>query len=795
MSDMDVDEVKQQNTYNSLLKNKEKPKDPIIEEPVSKSKRVVFQDKPIILNKVASKTSDGLSTKNDTNESEKNREKKERVRPPTKVVVRRLPPTMTLETFVDHVSPMPEHDYIYFVKADMSLGANSFSRAYINFVNISDLLTFYEQFDNYVFMDNKGNEYPAVVEFAPFQRVPKKRPGRKKDPKAGTLKDDPAYIAFVQSLREKKDANAAKQTSAEHLLALTTENSSKKEVTTPLLEFLKQRRAERQRIRDEKREERRRKELERKRIKEEERRRRKEGDSVLRNPDHDDKDDAGRGSKDRDRDRPQSSLRKREDERQRNRDKDKKDARQMQDNRQRDIKGRGDSGPKSYREDRQKQMDSRMQRKALDEQRKKPGLDRNQGPNKLSDTRRSQEFDRPGHVKDSDSRKKDVEEKKTYGDRHSRDGEPRKGYRDSDMKRSDRNQGYNKDYDRRKNSYSSDRKYSHSYGDSDSRRRSNDYKIHSKPDNKHVKESKTEVSKTVQSQDETEDKKWELLGAKPKNKAAPATTDEKKMEETEEEMEVQEDVKKTEELKDPPGFVLKRRNSVDSSDVKDMSSAKSDGTTEAASDTKPRRRSSLESDVDKRSSNEFDVKPRRQSSLDPEVSVSEAPLDAARKSIQLSKSQEFEKTACSEVVHKRRGSLDSGDHDVDGKSKAEAEKLDRNGSVDSKEGASSLDKDRGDSANRSDENGGGTDADRKRDPRAERRIRNKDRPSIEIYRPGMGRFSMQRKEREKGVGSSTEQDSPSTSPSPTPSGRVSKTTKSNQELRSMTFKRSVSREK
>jgi regulator of nonsense transcripts 3 len=44
-----------------------------------------------------------------------------------------------------------------------------------------------------------GNEYPAVVEFAPFQRLPKKRSGRKKDPKMGTLEQDPVYISFLES--------------------------------------------------------------------------------------------------------------------------------------------------------------------------------------------------------------------------------------------------------------------------------------------------------------------------------------------------------------------------------------------------------------------------------------------------------------------------------------------------------------------------------------------------------------------------------------------------------------------
>lgn len=47
-----------------------------------------------------------------------------------------------------------------------------------------------------------------------------------------------------------------------------------------------------------------------------------------------------------------------------------------------------------------------------------------------------------------------------------------------------------------------------------------------------------------------------------------------------------------------------------------------------------------------------------------------------------------------------------------------------------------------------------------------------DRPSIEIYRPGMGKFSKQRLEKEKALGSSTEVDSPSHSPSPTPKSKL-----------------------
>lgn len=60
---------------------------------------------------------------------------------------------------------------------------------------------------------------------------------------------------------------------------------------------------------------------------------------------------------------------------------------------------------------------------------------------------------------------------------------------------------------------------------------------------------------------------------------------------------------------------------------------------------------------------------------------------------------------------------------------------------------------------------------------------------MEIYRPGMGKFSKQRLEREK----STNDERSSLSQSPTPSQGKSGS-KSGNEVRTMTFKRSVSRD-
>jgi regulator of nonsense transcripts 3 len=56
-----------------------------------------------------------------------------------------------------------------------------------------------------------GNEFPAVVEFAPFQRLPKKRLGRKRDPKVGTLEEDPAYISFLESKAAKPTETGSTQ--------------------------------------------------------------------------------------------------------------------------------------------------------------------------------------------------------------------------------------------------------------------------------------------------------------------------------------------------------------------------------------------------------------------------------------------------------------------------------------------------------------------------------------------------------------------------------------------------------
>ncbi|XP_061437916.1 regulator of nonsense transcripts 3A-like [Lethenteron reissneri] len=73
----------------------------------------------------------------------------------SKVVMRRLPPHLTSEQLLEQISPLPDHDYYYFVPADLSLRPHAFCRAYINFSSSEGVLEFRDRFDGYVFINEK----------------------------------------------------------------------------------------------------------------------------------------------------------------------------------------------------------------------------------------------------------------------------------------------------------------------------------------------------------------------------------------------------------------------------------------------------------------------------------------------------------------------------------------------------------------------------------------------------------------------------------------------------------------
>ncbi|CAJ0968838.1 unnamed protein product [Ranitomeya imitator] len=143
------------------------------------------------------------------------------------VVIRRLPPSLTKEQLEEHLQPLPEHDYFEFFANDTSLFPHMFSRAYINFKSPEDIMLFRDRFDGYVFIDHRGQEYPAIVEFAPFQKVAKRK-NKKKDSKTGTIDDDPEYRKFLDSYSmDEKKLTSTPETLLEEIEAKKQRNDSK----------------------------------------------------------------------------------------------------------------------------------------------------------------------------------------------------------------------------------------------------------------------------------------------------------------------------------------------------------------------------------------------------------------------------------------------------------------------------------------------------------------------------------------------------------------------------------------
>ncbi|RKP39566.1 regulator of nonsense-mediated decay, partial [Dimargaris cristalligena] len=80
-----------------------------------------------------------------------------------------------------------------------------FSRAYIRFNSMEEVVQFHQNFNGHVFVDGQGQQTAALVEFAPNQLLPSA--SRFRDNKAGAIERDSDYLAFVQSLTQPRAAN------------------------------------------------------------------------------------------------------------------------------------------------------------------------------------------------------------------------------------------------------------------------------------------------------------------------------------------------------------------------------------------------------------------------------------------------------------------------------------------------------------------------------------------------------------------------------------------------------------
>lgn len=152
------------------------------------------------------------------------------------------------------INPLPDHTEYYFVSGDPSLKEFAFSRSYVKFEKYNDVIMFRNRFDGYVFLDSKGDEYPAIVELAPFQKMFRRTESKqiKKDLKKNTILDDPDYKQFVEELEKTQNSTAA----VSSLDCLWEQIRNKKdnkenEKSTPLIEFLNKKHEARQKMREE----------------------------------------------------------------------------------------------------------------------------------------------------------------------------------------------------------------------------------------------------------------------------------------------------------------------------------------------------------------------------------------------------------------------------------------------------------------------------------------------------------------------------------------------------------------
>merc|ERR1712048_630458 len=80
------------------------------------------------------------------------------------------------------------------------------SRCYLQFESVENAENFIKDYHGHEFVDGRGERYRAVACYAPYQKVPRQKVH--KDPREGTIEDDPVYKEFVEALKEPKKFEA-----------------------------------------------------------------------------------------------------------------------------------------------------------------------------------------------------------------------------------------------------------------------------------------------------------------------------------------------------------------------------------------------------------------------------------------------------------------------------------------------------------------------------------------------------------------------------------------------------------
>ncbi|KAL8953717.1 MAG: hypothetical protein Q9183_007315 [Haloplaca sp. 2 TL-2023] len=167
-----------------------------------------------------------------------------------KLVIRRLPPGLTEEELKDILGEEWQVgngrvDWANFkpgkVSRDPSKPSRP-SRAYLNLTKQEYINPLLDKARNSKFQDAKASFKDAVllgppsVEFAPYSKIPHTKV--RKDARQGTIDQDPEFIEFLESLTNP----VAKPTTVDQRAGVGA-NGKEKVTTTPLIQFLKDKKA------------------------------------------------------------------------------------------------------------------------------------------------------------------------------------------------------------------------------------------------------------------------------------------------------------------------------------------------------------------------------------------------------------------------------------------------------------------------------------------------------------------------------------------------------------------------
>ncbi|KAL3651533.1 hypothetical protein CASFOL_004535 [Castilleja foliolosa] len=160
----------------------------------------------------------------------------------TKVVIRHLPPTISKSNLAEHINSRfsGRYRWLSFRTGKPSLKHLTHSRAYIDFSRPDDVIEFAEFFNGHVFVNEKGTQFKAIVEYAPSQRVPKQL--AKKDGREGTVLKDPEYLGFLEFLAKPVENLPSAEIQLERREAERAGAPKDIPVVTPLMEYVRQKR-------------------------------------------------------------------------------------------------------------------------------------------------------------------------------------------------------------------------------------------------------------------------------------------------------------------------------------------------------------------------------------------------------------------------------------------------------------------------------------------------------------------------------------------------------------------------